>query len=290
LASNLHIRYDLFWKSCHDSETIPGGLLQGIFTLYLGKFHDSKSTHSRDKIYALLGISDDASDPKRFFPCYKKSDRRVFRDTASFLLFSEILGRDYALPDLSLLDLYDPILQLAEKTLEWTLTYGFMPHRDEERDDHYELIDSENAAACRRTAKILVDKLNEGQFKTQDFLLSLAEKRGRTKEIQTLLTTTRESVRLGLVFKATDPSKSTLTVSLGKCKAPKAYFQYTSKNAANKLPSAPFSPGDDLIWRIKDLRCSHSHSARAALFRAHVWKGNVAEARKLALTGINQTG
>lgn len=87
----------------------------------LVKFADSQSSLARDKIYALLGMSDDACNPETFYPCYLKSDEQVIRDTARFLLCREVLGSHIPMPDLQLSDLWLPITQLAGKVLIWAL-------------------------------------------------------------------------------------------------------------------------------------------------------------------------
>ncbi len=40
--------------------------------ILLNKFAESKATNPRDKVYALLGMSEDAHDSERFYPCYEK--------------------------------------------------------------------------------------------------------------------------------------------------------------------------------------------------------------------------
>lgn len=68
-------------------------------------------------VYALLGMSEDAADPRVFYPCDLKLYEQFCRDTASFLLFGEVLEhRDY-LPDFKLPMLRLPIDQLAEREL-----------------------------------------------------------------------------------------------------------------------------------------------------------------------------
>ncbi|KAL2200445.1 heterokaryon incompatibility protein-domain-containing protein [Corynascus similis CBS 632.67] len=54
----------------------------------LNKFAASQAFLPRDKIYALLSISQDACDPQKFYPSYQKDDTEIFRDIASFLLYT----------------------------------------------------------------------------------------------------------------------------------------------------------------------------------------------------------
>ena len=125
----------------------------------LVKFRESQATLPRDKIYALLGMSEDASDPEKFFPCYEKDDDQVIRDTLSFVLLGEILDpRSHLFPPATLLALSHPISLLAGRTLDWCLSQivGYMP------------ID-----CARRTARRLSDRMNEGQLPTRDILLPL---------------------------------------------------------------------------------------------------------------------
>ncbi|KUJ06566.1 HET-domain-containing protein, partial [Mollisia scopiformis] len=51
----------------------------------LMKFGHSEASDKRDIIYALLGISSDASDSKILIPEYTKSVREVIRDTTSYI-------------------------------------------------------------------------------------------------------------------------------------------------------------------------------------------------------------
>lgn len=124
----------------------------------LQKFRDSQSTHPRDKIYVLLGISDDAQDPKRFFPCYLKMDEEVFRDTASFLVFGEILAPSFGLPLFLLSDLSGSILDLAERIFEWAVVNT-----------------SKSAGVITGTAQLLVQRLNSGQLDKVGFMKKLME-------------------------------------------------------------------------------------------------------------------
>jgi hypothetical protein len=140
------------------------------------KFFDSKATDARDKVFALLAMSEDAFDWRRFEPSYKKEEDQVRRDTASFFLFGEVLGIEYAFPKIELEDLTLPITELIEKILTWTLgrEYG-----DE---------------AASKTAKLLIGLINRGQLSMKDLLMSLARKNGQYGQMAQLLDS-----RLGFV-------------------------------------------------------------------------------------------
>ncbi|KAI5467693.1 heterokaryon incompatibility protein-domain-containing protein [Mariannaea sp. PMI_226] len=126
----------------------------------LVKFSRSEATEKRDKIYALLGMSEDAHDSARFYPSYQKTEKEVYRDTASFLIFGEVLGHNhFNFPDFTLQELCLPIIQLAEKTLSSILGQEDM-----------------GGPPALRTVRRLMLPLNEGKLKMSDILLSLAKK------------------------------------------------------------------------------------------------------------------
>ena len=152
------IRRDSWWSS------------QRNLHFLIGKFAKSQATETRDKVYALLGMSEDANNPKRFYPCYEKDMPKVFRDTVCFLLFGEILDRSYSFPQFGLGDLSHPILELAERTLEWALDQTGM-----------------SRGSAHRTATLLVDRLNEGQLKKGPLLRSLAKAHGQNNEMLSIL-------------------------------------------------------------------------------------------------------
>ncbi|KAK6835992.1 hypothetical protein PG987_006487 [Apiospora arundinis] len=56
----------------------------------LKKFEVCQASVQLDRIYALLGISSDASDPQRFPPTYSLTMRELLQNTISFLLFGRI--------------------------------------------------------------------------------------------------------------------------------------------------------------------------------------------------------
>jgi hypothetical protein len=62
-----------------------------LYNLLL-KFSESEATDPRDKVYALLGISSDASDTDNLRPDYTKDLKKVISDTSSFLFgLSDVL-------------------------------------------------------------------------------------------------------------------------------------------------------------------------------------------------------
>lgn len=60
----------------------------------LVKFQNCEATDERDKVYALLGISSDASLGHAFPPGYEKAMQQVVQNTMSFLLFGELVDLD----------------------------------------------------------------------------------------------------------------------------------------------------------------------------------------------------
>ena len=111
------------------------------------EFSGSQASVNRDKVYALLSMSEDANSSKHFFPCYEKDDTRVWRDTVSFLLFREILNQEYSFPEFNHSDLRLPLIELLKKSLEWAVTQ-LRPHQ----------------ASAQKTAEMLVHRLKEGDL------------------------------------------------------------------------------------------------------------------------------
>ncbi|KAM5382992.1 hypothetical protein ACJA88_003525 [Fusarium oxysporum] len=117
----------------------------------IDKFWESEATISRDRIYALLHMSEDAYGSESLRPCYKKSDSEVFRDTASFIIFGEVLSHEYALPDFTLAELRSPFVQLVEKALSWVLREG-----------------GRHNEGAQRTADIIIGYLNQGRLEIDE--------------------------------------------------------------------------------------------------------------------------
>lgn len=236
----------------------------------LEKFRDSESSRSRDKIYALLSISEDAHDPKRFYPCYEKSDAEVFRDTGSFLVFGEVLGTEYSLPELTLQELHRPVIQLAEKILDWTLGYKEGQQRE----------------ATQRTAMSLVNRLNEGQLKTPDLLLSLAGKRGKVGELRDLLD--HGDVWTGVEL---EDERDTLTVFSHASGTATVRLEFASTRESSDKPiqahplPLPFQESENMEATIQDLKLADG--PKDALLRAYVWKGDKDAVQGLLDDGVD---
>ncbi|KAJ4123022.1 hypothetical protein NW768_010014 [Fusarium equiseti] len=134
------------------------------------EFSGSQASMNRDKVYALLSMSEDAHDSGRFFPCYEKDDRCVWIDTVSFLIFGEILSQDYSFPEFGFSDLRRPMIELVEETLEWAITErGFFQ------------------VSAQNTARILVQLLNKGDLDKSAVLESVAKKHGQEHSMRELL-------------------------------------------------------------------------------------------------------
>lgn len=56
-----------FLTSCIACANTFCGLPQFSFPFIIHKFADNKAINARDKIYALISISDDACNPRRFY-------------------------------------------------------------------------------------------------------------------------------------------------------------------------------------------------------------------------------
>ncbi|RBR25242.1 uncharacterized protein FIESC28_01977 [Fusarium coffeatum] len=145
------------------------------------EFSGSQASMNRDKVYALLSMSEDAHDSRRFFPCYEKDDRTVWIDTVSFLLFRKILSQDYSFPDFGFSDLRRPIIELVRETLEWAITeQGFFQ------------------VSAQKTARILCQRLNEGDLDKHAVLESVARKYGQEKSMRELLS--KSNYHIGIEF------------------------------------------------------------------------------------------
>lgn len=130
----------------------------------LQKFKDSKTLMPRDKVYALLGMSEDACDPKRFYPCYEKEDGRVFQNAACFLIFGEVAAYNHGLPSFKLEDLYSQRFVQIFKAFTFAIT-GF--HTSERR---------------RKLLDLIFDRLNEGRLGSSHWLVLFANRFGSVAE------------------------------------------------------------------------------------------------------------
>lgn len=147
----------------------------------LTKFADSQASQGRDKVYALLGMSEDACDPKIFYPCYRISNDEVIRDTLSFLLFKKILDSSYLFPVLNIAELSLPIIQLVGKTLEWTLSEPWVQGQE-----------------SGGTTLLLVDLMSEGQLNIWELLESLKKSHNATYRFR--FTWTRSDAPITVAF------------------------------------------------------------------------------------------
>ncbi|RSL85475.1 hypothetical protein CEP51_003329 [Fusarium floridanum] len=236
----------------------------------LVKFSASQASVGRDKIYALLSMSEDAHDPTRFFPCYEKSEDQVFRDTACFLILGEILDLNHSFPNFKVSELSLPIIHLAEKALSWALTRGGR------------LQDS-----ARRTAVILVNRLKEGQLKTQDLLLSLAKEHGQLREMQRLLP--HGNVDLDLILG--DEQNILRISSHGRTKEmvdlvfPSDHSSRGKSTDMKPPPPFRFTEEENMVDTIK--RLMESGSPKEELLWANSWAGNVEPIQKLLKEGVD---
>ncbi|KAK1831424.1 HET-domain-containing protein [Podospora conica] len=88
-------RKESWWNESRDLQTL------------LVKFQASEATDERDKVYALLGISSDASLRNAFPPDYEKPMHKVMQNTISFVLFRRLVDLDaYPLPVLEMPDIH----------------------------------------------------------------------------------------------------------------------------------------------------------------------------------------
>ena len=173
------IRRNTWWSSGRNLHTL------------LVKFANSQSTLERDKIYALLGMSEDASNSETFYPCYLKSEEEVIRDTATFLLCGEVPTRPFLMPDLRLSDLCLPIAQLAGRVLVWVLDQlGAWANRQRGRllaEETAEETAEESVLLVGATATLLARHLNKGRFEAVDVLMIVAKKYGEAKHVADIL-------------------------------------------------------------------------------------------------------
>ncbi|KAI1323455.1 hypothetical protein F5Y16DRAFT_383816 [Xylariaceae sp. FL0255] len=106
---------------------------------------------SRDQTYALLSMCNDIDIFDKLHPCYKKSEDEVLRNTASVILFGELLVPSYSLPDFAFHELCFPLSLLAEKILS-------------------EFSQQETPFVGRKvdTANLLVDRIQHGSLTQED--------------------------------------------------------------------------------------------------------------------------
>ncbi|KAM0445463.1 hypothetical protein ACHAQK_001672 [Fusarium lateritium] len=71
----------------------------------LVKFRQSQATDEKDMIYALLSMSQDASDPTQFYPSYEVADSQALKNTASFVIFGRMHSLRAGFPEVSITEL-----------------------------------------------------------------------------------------------------------------------------------------------------------------------------------------
>lgn len=122
--------------------------------LLISKYHKSAATLPRDRVYALLGLSDDASDPNRFYPCYQKTDSEVLSDTASFIAFGEMVEFSHLLPRVTIAEL-SSTAEMIYNILCWLL--------------------ARDGACIRRALNLLIGRWNDNNL-GDEATASLADK------------------------------------------------------------------------------------------------------------------
>ncbi|KAM0553381.1 hypothetical protein ACHAPJ_007395 [Fusarium lateritium] len=240
----------------------------------LVKFAASEATDKRDKVYALLSMSEDAHDRTRFFPDYNKTESQVFQDTASFLIFGEIISLNHSLPILSAEDLSLPIIQLAEKILLWAL------------GEHETEVSQESA---QRTSALLISRMKEGQLKTQDLLLSLAERKGQLGQTQNLMS--HGKVDFDVYF---EDEQSVLSIRSVNRAIERVNLVFPRK-PPNKVvtPAVPdselsfcrFEKDENMTETIN--RLVETGSPKEELMWAYVWAGNMDGVQRLLEEGVD---
>ncbi|KAK0610764.1 heterokaryon incompatibility protein-domain-containing protein [Immersiella caudata] len=86
------------------------------------KFAASEATDTRDRIYALLGISSDACDRKSFPPDYEIGFPDFLRNAARFLIFGTVKGGlEYTIPVVTLTELIQDFGRLRRDAAQWAI-------------------------------------------------------------------------------------------------------------------------------------------------------------------------
>lgn len=106
----------------------------------LSKFGNCEATDVRDKVFALMGIAVDGQITEYFLPDYEKTPDQVARDTASFILFHEVLDlSDLSFPAFTLDEFIETVGDVFERFFNWAL-------RESRLDIILRLLGSENEA------------------------------------------------------------------------------------------------------------------------------------------------
>lgn len=88
----------------------------------LSKFGKCEATDVRDKVFALMGIAVDGQITGCFLPDYEKTPDQVARDTASFILFHEVLDlSDLSCPVFTLDEFIESLGDIFERFFDWAL-------------------------------------------------------------------------------------------------------------------------------------------------------------------------
>lgn len=231
----------------------------------LSKYATSESTLPRDKIYALLGLSDDACDPDRFYPCYRKSDDDVFRDTASFLVFREILGPNYLLPKLTITELGSPKAELVYMVLMWLL--------------------SRDGGHVQRTIALLVSHFNERKF-TEEDTRSLTQKLFQSRQS---IERSQMPVKINVEFRENEHVLHLDLLDFRSEEVHKRFIHFprVDGNSCSIPLKSPFRDDESPsvgIQRLVDIGAS-----KEELLRAYVWIGDRNGALSMMGAGVDMS-
>ncbi|KAM5347745.1 hypothetical protein ACJ41O_007569 [Fusarium nematophilum] len=201
-------------------EAMPGPLrpkptlkgASGLHTL-LCKFSQSEATDPRDQIYALLGISSDASGSNSPLRAnYQLNVAQTIRETVSFLAFGEVLDHFTSrMPEYHLFHVRQPLASIRSMLFEWALgendmTLAKMFIRDPNLDINEQLpcdrTPLEHAAYEGASLQIIQALLDRSDLAISAFLqgslcLSHAAGRGRMDVVRLLLSREGDNVTGG---------------------------------------------------------------------------------------------
>lgn len=180
-------RTNTWWNSGRSLQTL------------VNKFKNSMAAMPRDLVYALLGMSKDACDPERFYPCYQISDCEVSRNTVSFLLFGEVLDSAFDLPEFKLEDIYHPKAYLTFRVFDHAFKRT-LPSR---------MPSALLAKPSRRELKLILNRLSEGKLGSANWLVSFAGQYhpGAEEEIRKILSQGAVAISVSLCDHDTMPDK-----------------------------------------------------------------------------------
>jgi hypothetical protein len=234
------------------------------------KFSHCQATIERDKIYALVGMSEDAHDRDVFPICYLSDDVAVFRNAVFFLVFGKRREEGCAMPTFDADALSLPLHQLAETTLTWALGHH---ENDAARDK------------ARRTATLPIDRVNEGKVDMGGVLSPLAERCGLGKKVRKTLLCGDVAFRLaytstGSTLDAYSVGGNAKTVQFPLVSAVSldraSEVQRRAKLLDDKLRTARPFPSEAASYMTPDQASSNEDR-----LRAHAWAGNAAAVKDL---------